>query len=259
MEIVKFKKKNKDQYELYLDSNQKIIVYEDVIIKNNLLVNKYIDEELLNKINKDNNKASIYSKCVKYIGIRIRSEKEIRDYLEKNEYDIELINKTVDKLKNNKLINDKLFAESFINDKTILTNHGPLKIKNELLKHKIDIDIINEYLEKLDESIFDEKLDKIINKYIKNNTKYSNTMLKNKIQLHLTDLGYSKEMYIYKLDEINNNENEEIIEKEFQKEYKKLSKKYTGNELKLKLRQKMYQKGFNMSKIDKFIDEIIHL
>lgn len=259
MEITKFKKKNKDQYELYLDNNQKINVYEDVIIKNNLLVNKYIDEELLNKINKDNNSSSIYSKCIKYISLRIRSEKEIRDYLEKNEYDIELINKTVDRLKNNKLINDNLFTESFINDKTILTNYGPLKIKNELSKHKIDINVINEYLEKVDKSIFDEKIEKIINKYIKNNTKYSNTMLKNKIQTHLTDLGYPKEMYIYKLDEINIHENDAILEKEFQKEYKKLSRKYTDNELKLKLRQKMYQKGFNMSKIDKFIDEFIHL
>lgn len=257
MQIIKYKKKNKDQYELFLDNNQKIVLYEDVIIKNNLLVNKYIDEELLNKINKDNNKASIYSKCVKYIGIRIRSEKEIRDYLEKNEYDIELINKTVDRLKNNKLIDDNLFTASFINDKTLLTNHGPLKIKNELLKHKIDNNVINTYLDKIDKTIFEEKIDKIINKYVKNNTKYSNTMLKNKIQIHMMDLGYPKEMYLYKLEEINMYENEDILKKEFEKEYKKLSRKYSDNELKLKLRQKMYQKGFNMSKIDKFIDEII--
>ena len=37
MKILKFKKQSKDKYKLYLDDNSDITLYEDVIIKNNLL------------------------------------------------------------------------------------------------------------------------------------------------------------------------------------------------------------------------------
>lgn len=257
MNIEKFKKKNKNQYELLLDNGQKILLYEDVIIKNNLLINKTIDEKLLNKINQDNGFESIYAKCVKKIGMRLRSEEEIKNYLKNNFYDEDTINKVINKLKKNKLINDELFCRSFINDRLLLTNYGPNKIKNELKKHKIDDNVIEKYLSQIDNQEFDNKIDKIINKYVKNNTKYSSMMLKNKIQNALNDLGYYKELYIDKLNTIVNTKDDDIFKKEAQKEFLKLSKKYKGKELETKLKYKLYQKGFNTNKIDEFLCEIV--
>ena len=49
MNIVKFKKKNKEQYELILDNDEKLVVYEDVIIKYNLLSNKKLSSDILKK------------------------------------------------------------------------------------------------------------------------------------------------------------------------------------------------------------------
>ena len=46
MKILKFKKQSKDKYKLYLDNNSDITLYEDVIIKNNLLITKEISDEL---------------------------------------------------------------------------------------------------------------------------------------------------------------------------------------------------------------------
>lgn len=257
MNIEKFKKKNKNQYELLLDNGQKILLYEDVIIKNNLLVNKKIDSKLLEKINKDNGFESIYVKCVKKISTRLRSEEEIKNYLKENLYDEETINKVVDKLKTNKLINDDIFCKSYINDRLLLTNYGPNKIRNELKKHKINDEIINKHLGNIKKEEFENKIDKIINKYIKNNTKFSSIMLKNKIQNVLNDLGYYKEMYIDKLNNIDNKNDDDIFKKEAQKEYIKLSRKYKGKELEMKLKHKLYQKGFNLNKIDEFLCEIV--
>lgn len=256
MDIIKFKKKNKNQYELLLDNDQKILVYEDVIINNNLLINKTIDEKLLEKINKENSFESIYAKCIKRISIRIRSENEIKNYLSDNLYSKDIIEKVVNKLKYNKLIDDEVFAKSFINDKLLLTNYGPGKIKNELKKHKISDNIIDNNLALVDKSKFDEKIDKIIQKYIKNNSKYSLVMLKNKIQNALNELGYYKEMYIEKVNEINSIEDNNIFRKEAIKEYNKLSRKYNSKELELKFKHKLYQKGFNMNKIEEFLSEI---
>ena len=52
MKILKFKKQSKDKYKLYLDNNSDITLYEDVIIKNNLLITKEISDELLEALKK---------------------------------------------------------------------------------------------------------------------------------------------------------------------------------------------------------------
>ena len=155
------------------------------------------------------------------------------------------------------MINDDIFCKSYINDKLLLTNYGPNKIRNELKKHKINDEIINKHLGNIKKEEFENKIDKIINKYIKNNTKFSSIMLKNKIQNVLNDLGYYKEMYIDKLNNIDNKNDDDIFKKEAQKEYIKLSRKYKGKELEIKLKHKLYQKGFNLNKIDEFLCEIV--
>ena len=76
MKIIKYEKKGNNTYKIYLENNQTINVYEDVILKNNLLYKKELDQTLLEKISNDNLYEDIYNKCVKYISIRLRSIQE---------------------------------------------------------------------------------------------------------------------------------------------------------------------------------------
>ena len=77
MKIIKYEKKGNNKYNIHLENNESINVYEDVIIKNNLLYKKELDRKLLEKIDDDNSNFDAYNKCVKYISVRIRSEHEI--------------------------------------------------------------------------------------------------------------------------------------------------------------------------------------
>lgn len=194
MKITKYEKKGNNTYKIYLENNQTITVYEDVILKNNLLYKKEIDIELLEKISNDNLYEEIYNKCVKYISVRIRSIYEIKEYLRKKEIDTSLIETTIDKLINNNLLNDKKFAKAFINDKLNFTTMGPYRIEQELKKHKIDPNIISKHLYNIDEEIIDNKINKQIIKLIKSNKKKQN--IRNKIYMNLLSLGYSNEMIL---------------------------------------------------------------
>lgn len=82
MKINKFKKIGSNKYKIYFD-NESLIVYEDVILKYNLLYKKDIDNDLLIEINKENYKSSIYDVSIKYISVRMRSKKELEEYLKK--------------------------------------------------------------------------------------------------------------------------------------------------------------------------------
>ena len=194
MKILKYEKKGNNTYKVYLENNKTINLYEDVIIKNNLLYKKEIGNKLLEQLDKDNNKADIYNKCVKYISVRIRSVYEMKEYLKRKEIENEEIEKNIEKLINNNLLNDEAFAKAFVNDKLNFTTMGPYKIEQELKKHHIDSDIIYQCLNTIDDEIIDNKINKQITKLIKTNRKKQN--LRNKIYTNLLSLGYYNEMIL---------------------------------------------------------------
>ena len=256
MKITKIKKTGNGKYNLILDNNEKIVTYDNVILKNDLLFKKEIDCNLYQKLNQDTGYYNIYNKCVNLISTRIRSEKEIKKYLDKNNVDEENKLKIISELKSKGLIDDNKFVKAFIIDKINFTNYGPSKIRNELSEHDIDLEIINKELQMIDSKIYYDKIKKIIDKKVKSNKKYSDFILKQKILIDLINLGFYK-------DDINlflNNlkiEDENLIEKNFDKIYSKLSLKYEGNELKQKVKTKLYQKGFSLSEIECIINKKI--
>lgn len=252
MKIEKIKKTGK-KYKIVLDNNETITTYDDVILNKGLLYNKSIDNKILNDINKETSYYDIYYKCVNYITKKLRSEKEINEYIDSfNVSDSDKIN-TIKKLKEIGLINDLNYTKAFIQDRINLSNDGPIKIKKSLEEHDINDDIINEEIDKLDNDLVNFKIEKLINKKIKN-TKYTGFVLKQKIVNDLVNLGYSKSDIIEIYDSININ-NDELIKKEYDKLYKKLSLKYSDKELYNKIKTKLYQKGFSLDEINKLIVE----
>lgn len=201
MKIEKYESINNGQYKIYLSDGTVLKINSDVIINNNLLYKKEIDNTLLNKILKENDNANIYNKCVKYISVRLRSKKEIIDYLKK--LNIDNTADIIDKLTKNNLINDEVFTKAFIKDKINFTSYGPYRIRQELNKYNIDNEIIDKYIKDIDEEILIGKIDKQINKMIKSNRKYSGNILKSKIYNNLYNNGFDKDMIINILNNYN--------------------------------------------------------
>ena len=143
MKILKYKKLKSGKYQVELDNFNKIELYEDTILKYDLLLTKEIKDNELDRILKYNDKFDAYYLVLKYLNVRNRSKKEIKDYLKKKEYDEEIINETISKLESQGYLNDLGFAKSFLTNKLITTSNGPLKIRRELLQHELSNEDIN--------------------------------------------------------------------------------------------------------------------
>ena len=246
MRIKNIKKQSNGKYKLKLDNKSTIVTYDSVILNNNLLYDQTLDSNKINKINEENNYFDIYNSVLKYVNKKIRSESEIIDYLKKYELDLKKKEELISKLKQDGIINDLNYTKAYIHDRMLLSDDGPFKIKENLLKANIDSKIIDEEFAKVDMSLFENKCQKIILKKIKNNTKYSSNMLKRKISNELFLMGYS----ISNIDDyFNNVESMEILNKEYNKLYTKLVIKYKDEELQNMLFQKLYNKGFNKEDI----------
>ena len=249
MKINKFKKIGSNKYRIYFD-NETLVIYEDVILKYNLLYKKDIDTDLLLQINEDNYKASIYDSAIRYIGIRMRSIKEVKEYLNKKKYDNKDIESVVNKLIEQGLLNDKKFAISYVNDKIYLTKSGPDKIKNELIKLGINEKDIHNVFNNIDNGALMDKLNKIIDKEIKLNVKLPINKMKNKIITRCINLGYKYEDIIEILNTCNLNSNSDI-KSEYDKLYKRYSNKYSDEyKLKTTIKSKLYQKGYTIDEIN---------
>ena len=196
MKIEKYKKIKEDLYRVLLDNGEIIDIYEDVILANNLLYKSEIDQSLLDKINIENNYQLAYNISAKYIMVRLRSINEIKVYLTKKGYSKDVIDKVIEKLIKNKLLDDEIFTKAYINDKLNFTNVGKYKLISELTtKMKVDNSVVHNVLESYEE-VWNDRIDKLINKYLKSNKKYLGDTLKNKLYIYLVNLGYDKDKVI---------------------------------------------------------------
>lgn len=249
---IKSIKKKGSEYLIILD-DETLKVNEEVLINNNILYSKKLSNKDIKKIKEETVYYENYSKALKMINRKMRSEKEIRKSLK--DISKEEIDKIIDKLKEINLLNNEVYAESYVNDKINLSLDGPYKIKKELELNDIESEYIEKALEKFTQDLIDEKLEKLINKKLKTN-KDTEYIFKQKTALYLLNLGYSKEDINSHLENIKiDNSN---LEKEMEKIYNKLKTKYEGYTLKNKLKQKLYLKGFNNDEINNFIEKTVH-
>ncbi len=203
MRIEKYELTKKNIYNVYLSNGEVLELNGKVITDNELLIKKDIDNELYDKLKRDNTICILVDTSVKYIDRRLRSINELRDYLKNKEEDTIIIEEVIDKLIDYKYLDDDRFTKAFIKDKLNFTNWGDYKIKNELKRLGVNEEIIYNNMTSIDDNIFYERINKIIDKYISINKKYSGIKLKNKIYNHLLTLGYSKEKVISIINNYN--------------------------------------------------------
>lgn len=196
MKIEKYEYTKKNTYNIYLSNGEVITLNEKVITNNELLLKKEIDNSLYDKLMYENSICEAEEKAIKYISIRLRSIKEIKDYLVKNNYPKEVIDMAVDNLIKNKYLDDNIFTNAYIKDKLNFTTKGDYKIKMELINLGIEQSIIEENMSLIDNEVITNKIKKIIDKDIRTNKKYNGQELRNKIYNHLVTQGYSKEKVI---------------------------------------------------------------
>lgn len=245
IKIIKYKKGARGKYKVFLDNNMELSLYEEVILKYNLLLTKEIDENSLIEIDKTNQEYDVYYVALNSISSRYKSIYDLRMFLLKKEYPEELIDKAIDKLIKQGYLNDRMFTKSYINNKMITSNSGPFKIEKELLEKKIDLDIIKEELEIFTEEEQISRIKKLIEKGIKTNHNRGGVVLKQKIYNDLKLFGYDISLINRVISDYIFENDESIAKKEYEKLYRKYSRKYDGYELKQKIREKMYQKGLS--------------
>jgi regulatory protein len=257
--------KNQDRFNIFMDYGKgkgeefAFSVDSDVLIKFQLKKGMELDDFSFMEILYQDDIRKAYNKAIYYLSRRMRSEKEINDYLVTKEIDEPVINEILHKLTAQKYINDEEFAFAYVRTQANTTDKGPNVIKTELKEKGIVERILNQALKEypLEQQI--EKATKISSKFYDKNTKESLKIQKQKLENLLLRKGYSFEVINIAVNDVcmNNVVDEEMGAIRFQgeKAHRKYSK-YSGFEYEQKMKQALYRKGFPIELIETYLSEM---
>ncbi len=251
MKILKYKKGKRNEYQILTDEKE-YTLYDDIIIKHELLLKKEITKKEWGSILKENNLLKAYYEGLKAINTRLRTEKELNTILKKKDYTSTEINYALQRLEKEGYLNHKIYIESYIHDALTLNIVGENKISKDLEKLGFTEEEIRKELKKIDKNIYLEKIKKYIDKKLKANKKSANEF-KQKITLDLINKGFAKEDITNYLSTINIEDNEEEISKMVNKLYHKYMNKYDLYTTKMKIKGYLYSKGYTNIDIDKYL------
>ena len=251
MKIGKYTKLKGNKYSVKID-DLIIKLYDDVIVKFELLRLKEIDESLFKEITEYNDKLEAYYKSLKYITRKLRTEKEIYKYLEKD-YDKEVILETINRLKKMGYLDKEVYLKCYITDQLNMYLVGPNRIRKDLVSLGYKEEEFNQMIDDIDDDIWFQKIEKLVKKKIASNRNLGNSKLKEKISFDLSNLGFYKWMIEEVIHNSEFKDNSSILEKEYNKFYNKLSRKFDGSTLDYQVNIKLLQKGFSSSEIDNFL------
>ena len=148
MEItsVERNKKNKDRMSVYIDYKYCFSIEEEDYFKLNLYEKKEITGEEINYIKNNINYRAAKSTAIRFLSLKYRCEKEIRVKLELSGFDDEVIENVLEELKSMGYINDRIYTQKYIHDRSKLKPKSKRGLKLELKNKGVTEDIIDEVI-----------------------------------------------------------------------------------------------------------------
>lgn len=257
MKIKSYKKLSNNRYKITFEKeNEAVLLYDEIILKYNLLLKKEISKKGLEELKEENEKFSCYYKAIEYLARRNRSKKEIYEYLKKQKFEVSDILGAITLLEEKKIINEESYLQSFLHNQMLLTYNGPKKIERKLIEVGLKEDKVKEELFKISKEVWQERLKHLVEKKVKADKKDGIHKLKEKILYQCINEGYEKEEILGLLNQMELPKNKKSLEKEATKILKKLSLKYNGNPLIFQVKGRLLNKGFELEDIDSVLEDI---
>jgi regulatory protein len=165
---IEAQKKNPRRQSVFIDGEFAFGVDEEVISKLRLKKGEGLTESKLKNILTQKNENEAKDFALRFLSFRRRTEKEVKEKLQKKGFDEKTIKRTIEKLKEYDLINDLEFATAWVKDRLLYRPRGKSLLRQELWKKGIRKEIVNQVIDELcqdEDKLVKEILEKVKKKY----------------------------------------------------------------------------------------------
>lgn len=139
--------KNPDRANVYIDGRYCCSLSLDEVVGRGLKKGDKLTEHEVEQIRKLGLESKAYLLCTIKLLRRPHSEKEIREYLKRKKYDQELIDAVIERLYAYRYLDDKAFAQAWIESRRRSKQRSTRRLYQELLQKGIDRELIGELLD----------------------------------------------------------------------------------------------------------------
>lgn len=145
---LKIQKNNRKRVSVFVDGEFVTGLESIIVAAKGLKVGDEIDSETLIEISKNSLLAEAFDKALQYISKGLRTEYEIRVYLQKKDYPQFVIEGVVNKLFEYKYLNDEAYLKSYLN--CYSQTRGINRIKHDLAAKGLKGEFVDGFLSELD-------------------------------------------------------------------------------------------------------------
>ena len=191
-------KKNNERFNIYIERDGKeeyaFAVDVDILIKYNLERDKEIDDDFVKEVLTAEEEQKAYRLSLNHLSYRMRATSEVETHLIEKEMPEHAIKHAIQRLTEQKYIDDQQFALAYTATKKATTPQGPGRIRRDLAALKIKKEFIDEALRQFTEEEELEKVVKFLRQKQKELARRSVRELKQKLQQTLMQRGFSAEV-----------------------------------------------------------------
>ena len=141
--------KNRNRVNVYLDGNFAFGLYRDTAAW--LETGQILTDEKIKKLLEKDQQAEVYQKAIDYISYKPRTTQEIQRKLQQAGYEEFLIEDAIKKLSDNGLLNDKNYAEQWVEERLQIKPRSKRALIYELRKKGISNKLIQSAVEDVDD------------------------------------------------------------------------------------------------------------
>ena len=157
--------KDKTRCNIYLDNRFYCGLTLECVVVNRLKVGQHVSAEQLDEFQLESEKQTALDKALTYITATQKTEKQIRDYLQKKGYVQAVVEYVVEKMRGYNFLNDKGYAQDYVNE--VSGKKGGKLIKLELRKRGVSEAEIDEAISSLSAEDQTQSALQILQKYLR--------------------------------------------------------------------------------------------
>jgi len=117
-----------------------------------LKVGQTLDEAKLEKLQIEESREGAYQQSLLFLSYRARSESEIRKNLEKHDFPSSVIDETIQRLREERLVNDEEFAEAWVTNRSEFRPRSKRALTVELKRKGVAESVIKSAVRAVDET-----------------------------------------------------------------------------------------------------------
>lgn len=149
---VELHKRSQRRYNIYLDGELAFSVHEDVLVSHRLAKGTVVSQQELEQLLADEERQLAWNAAVGLLGRRMRSCKEMRDYLTRKGHADELAGEIVSRLTEQGYLNDADFTAQWIGHRLDVQSKGSRWIREELKQKGIAAELVSSSMSEVEEN-----------------------------------------------------------------------------------------------------------